>query len=436
MKVYVENHGCSSNLAIAERIAGTLSLQNHQLVSSTAEADVIVLNTCVVKQNTEHHMKSLIKTYSNTHKLIVTGCLTKIQSEWILKNVSNKKSVAILSPDAAESITNVLNQLEQTKSQVVKLDSLEKFENIPLTKKRVNPAIGIIEISRGCLSHCTYCVVKFIRGRIKSRPIEEIIMEIKHEVETERIKEIWLTATDVGAYGKDLRPRKSIADLLENILENVEGQYRIRIGMLTFWSIRKCYDKLLSLMQDDRVYKFLHLPIQSGSNRILKAMKRVGTAEEWLQLVFKARKKIPEMTIATDIIAGFPGEIEEDHLRTLDLLRAARPEIINLSKYSDRPGTEASKSYNKVPTHVIARRSRQIHEIRRIIALESYKKYVGKSVEVLINKLGKKENQVIGRTNSYIPVLLDESVPLGNFIKVKITGVTPTHLTGTIDDVF
>ncbi len=434
MKIYVENHGCSANLATAERMAGKLlTQQQHQLVSSPENADIVVLNTCVVKQNTEHHMKALIKSYSRTHKLIVTGCMTKIQSDWIQKNVPQKENVAILSPDMAEDITNIVSHFQQsTPQQIIRLGELTTFSTITYTKKRTNPTIGIIEISRGCLSHCTYCVVKFIRGRVKSRTPEDIVKEITHEVHDEGVKEIWLTATDVGAYGKDLKPRKNIADLLESILDNVDGNYRIRIGMLTYWSLRKCFDKLLELMKDERAYKFLHLSIQSGSNRILPAMKRVGTSEEWLNFVYRARKEIPTMTIATDIIAGFPGEIEEDHLKTLELLRAGRPEIVNLSKYSDRPGTEASKATNKVPTHVISRRSKQIHELRRQIALKAYQQYVSKELRILINKAGKKENQVIGRTGSYVPVLLDEHVPLGEFAYVKIIQATPTHLVGQL----
>ncbi len=434
MKVYVENHGCSANLAIAERMAGELSLQHHQLVSSASDADVVVLNTCVVKQNTEHHMKSLIKKYSHDHKLIVTGCMTKIQSNWIQENVTHLENVAILSPDASSQITTVIEQFNNggNDQHVVPMKELTLFPKTLGIKKHTNPTIGIIEIARGCLSHCTYCIVKFIRGRVKSRTIDDIVAEIRHEVQEQGVKEIWLTATDVGAYGKDLRPRKSIADLIENILEQVPGQYRIRMGMLTYWSIRKCYDKLLHLMHDRRLYKFLHLPIQSGSNKILKAMKRIGTAEEWLEFVHRSRKEIPDMTIATDIIAGFPGEIEEDHLKTLELLKTGKPEIVNLSKYSDRPGTESSKAKNKVPTHVIARRSKQIHELRKEIALKSYQKYVGKELEVLINKVGKKEGQVIGRTSSYVPVLLNESLPLGQFVRVQISHATPTHLIGKI----
>ncbi|HKR72633.1 MAG TPA: tRNA (N(6)-L-threonylcarbamoyladenosine(37)-C(2))-methylthiotransferase [Candidatus Nitrosocosmicus sp.] len=398
IKFWIEAYGCSANFSDMEIIAGILQQDGFNLVDQPEEADINFIVTCSVKNSTEHKMINRIKTLTNFNKpLVIAGCLPAAD-ERMVKSLSPHAS--LIGPGSIKSISTLsLSALQH--NPLTKLES-SNDEKVNLPKVRINPIISIVQIATGCLSDCTFCQTKLAKGHLKSFRTGHIINQIKSDVEMGS-KEIWLTSTDNGCYGLDIGT--NIVNLLKSC-EQIDTYFKIRLGMLNPMYLKN-FGKELSITYstNNKLFKFIHIPIQSGSESILKKMKRSNTVNYTIELVERLKNFIPNITIATDIITGFPSETDEDFDKTLKLLRDIAPDIVNSSKYSSRPGTVASKMV-KVNDEIISRRSETLHKLIKNIALEKNSKWQGWKGEMLIDDI---ENGILkGRNDYYKSISLNQ----------------------------
>ena len=423
-QVYIETYGCSANQSHSEAMMGILKNSGYKIVKNPEDSDVIILNTCIVKEPTEKRMIYRIKSIRDTYpekKLIVAGCMPAGEYE-LLRKIEPYAS--IIGPKSSlkvvECVKNTLNG-----HRVVYLD--ENKDLLCRPKLRFNQFINIVEISQGCLGNCAYCIVKKAKGYLKSYPIEDIVRDI--EMSLPECKEVWLTSQDCGCYGLDIGV--TLVDLLKKI-EKIPEKFRVRIGMANPNYILPVLDELLECYKSDKIYKFLHIPVQSGSDDALKAMNRHYFSEDFKQIVAKFRKNIPNVTIWTDIIVGFPGETDNDFKETIKLIKETKPDFVNVSKFGVRPGTEAEKM-EKVDSETIKKRSRELSDLVDKISLEKNREWIGKKCKILVTETGKNKNQYIGRNESYKSVLIEtEKNILGKIVTVRVTGAKKSHLTGEI----
>jgi MiaB-like tRNA modifying enzyme len=295
-------------------------------------------------------------------------------------------------------------------------DSSEEKVNLP--RLRVNKSISIVEIASGCLSNCSFCQTKLSKGNLKSYRPGSIISQIKNDVK-DGCNEIWLTSTDNGCYGKDIN--SNLVELLK-LCTQLEGDYKIRVGMLNPMYLSEIlYDLILVYKNEEKIFKFLHIPVQSGSNKILKQMYRGHGIKIFKKAVYEFRQSIPEITIATDVIVGFPNETEEDFKLTLDLIKEYEPDIINISKYSQRSGTVSSRLKN-IPSDQKKLRSTILHSLSREISKKRNTLWIGWIGDVYIDEIT--NTLVQGRNYAYKSVIINNAdtlnLSIGQIIKVKV----------------
>jgi len=393
---------------------GSLVENGLKIVKNIGKADVIVINTCIVKTPTENkirdRIKFILKKYPNK-KLVIAGCATDGEYQ-IFKNIA--PNALFLSSHRSEDIARLLSR--KTKETGRKI--------------RKNPLIGITEIASGCSSNCAYCIVKLARGDLKSRSVKDIAKEVEGSLR-DGCKEIWITSQDCGCYGLDIET--NLAELLKEVV-NIRGDFRIRVGMMNPTYIKPILNELIKIYKNPKIYKFIHVPVQSGSDRILRKMNRGYKVREFENIVKEFRRKFPDVTLSTDVIVGFPGETEEDFKKSLDLIKRIKPDIVNLSKFSPRPRTSASRM-KQSDNRVIKERSKQIADLVRETGFERNKKLIKNEYSVLVNEKGKRKNQFVGRNENYKPVVLASGRKLmGKLLKVKITSAGKTYLIGEISD--
>jgi len=409
VNAYIEGYGCSLNQGDTEKIKFLLT-ENSFTLSNPGEADFIIVNSCAVKTATENKVLRSIKALNSQRKqnskLIVTGCLPLVSKEKIL-SVCND---AILFGTELEELSSFLG-LNFPKSKLA------------LGNLKANPNIAIIPVSHGCLSNCAYCCVKQARGNLRSYTIKEINEAFRTALKTSN--EIWITATDLGCYGFDIET--NLAELLFELLKN-NGEYRIRLGMMNPAHLKKYLPELLKAMEDERVYKFLHVPIQSGSDKVLKLMQRNNSVKEFSALVNTLRKKFPDLMISTDIIAGFPGETERDFIESVALIEALNFDLVNISRFALRPNTKAVSLPNHVPTELLRARTRILAGKAFESVLSRNRRFENTVQKVLVSRRGSKGGFVC-RTNAYKPVIVEEA-KIGEFLKVKIEKAFRTYLVG------
>ena len=422
-KVYIETYGCSANKSDSEIMMGLLTQAGYSIVDSIDLADIAIINTCVVKTPTEKRMERRIREIYNSSKpLIVAGCMAKAEPERVEK-LAPKAS--IITPDAIEKIVDVVKKTLNGEKVVANIGRKEK---VLLPRIPFNKIISIVQISSGCLSACTFCETRIAKGILKSYRPSSIIERIREDVKN-GFKEFWITSQDNGCYGFDIGA--NLAELLNGIVK-IEGNFFVRVGMMNpVHLIRRkdLLENLIHIFKNEKIFKFIHLPIQSGSNKVLKDMNRGHTVEEFLEVVDAFRKEIPEITIETDIIVGYPTETEEDFEKTVELLKVLKPDVVNISRFFPRPKTPAEK-LKQLPINIVNERSRKIHELVRKISLEKNKKYLQKIVDIFVDEVGKGKS-CIGRTINYRPVVVkSENDILGKVIKVEITDVKSNFLVG------
>ncbi len=354
MKTYSEVFGCPSNVADYEISLGLLKQAGFEIVDSQQKSDLNIIFTCIVKNPTEQRMIRRIQELTKTGKpLIVAGCMPKT-SQRVIEKINPNAS--LLGPDSIEHIVDVARAVLEGKKII--FVSNERKPKVGFPRMRKRKEVGIVPISIGCLSVCSYCAVRFARGRLKSYPIEKIVEEVEDLVK-DGCSELWLTSQDNGCYGLDIST--NLVGLLKKVCE-VSGDFKIRVGMMNPMHIKNFLDDLIDAYKNEKIIKFLHLPVQSGSDKLLRAMKRGYTVAEFESIVERFRKEIPDLFLSTDVIVGFPGESDEDFQATIELLKKIKPDKVNISKFGARPGTEAAK-IKRLDVKTMNERSKLLHEL-------------------------------------------------------------------------
>lgn len=422
MKVYIETFGCTFNQADSGIMAGIISEDDTiKIVDSLKEADVAIINTCYVKQPTEskiiNYLKKIYQEYPEK-TLVVSGCMVEIDSEMIEKIAPNASWIG---PHQLNEVSNVLK--DSFNGKISRVDGFSKNTKVGIPKKRLNPQIHIAQICEGCLGKCTYCCTRFARGPLNSYPIEDIVTEVKSAIE-EGCVEIQLTAQDTAAYGKD--SNEELSDLIKEVA-SLKGDFRVRVGMMHPNNMMDDLESLIEAFKMEKVYKFIHLPVQSGSDKVLIDMKRGHNINEYNYVIKRFKEEIPEISIATDIIIGYPSEDNEDFNETCILLDEIKPSFIHLSKYKHRPKAISSK-LKEIPQSEMKRRSKILNEKKLKITENENKEFLGSKQRVLLVEKGPKGG-IVSKTDNYIPVIIPNG-KLGTFQNVKITKTTGTYLEG------
>lgn len=418
MKFYIETHGCSMNRSDSQIMEELLRRGGLRKVDDPSLADVIILNTCNVKTPTEQKMLHRARELSKYAPLVLTGCMAKSQTDLL-----RKFSRVFVAPRAVDKILDAV----RTAVEGREAEFLEwKFLDKALYLRDPVGLIGIVPIAEGCLGACTYCITKFARGDLTSFPKRSVIRLAEHLLLRGAV-ELWLTAEDTAAYGEDTGD--NLADLL-NELSKIPGDFRIRVGMMTPSSALRIIKELIDSFKSRKVYKFFHLPVQSGSDKVLRIMGRKYTVDDFLRIVGMIRDELGEVSLSTDVIVGFPGEDEDDFEQTIRLIERVEPDVVNLSKFGPRPGTPASKM-KKPPDEVVARRSRIADEVIGRIKERKNERYLGREVGVLVSEVNVKGP--MGRTDSYKPVALKGANP-GYFYLVEITDFRRNYLIGKVKE--
>ncbi|MEM3690428.1 MAG: tRNA (N(6)-L-threonylcarbamoyladenosine(37)-C(2))-methylthiotransferase, partial [Candidatus Micrarchaeia archaeon] len=379
------------------------------------EADVIIINTCFVKTPTHQKIVERLKKLSG-RKLVVAGCMPSA-NRWVVEKVVPDAS--LLSPSSLSHTYEAVCSAYRNEKAVFLSKKPEDKYSLPKAREGV---IARIPISEGCASSCSFCVTKLARPVLFSYDEEIILSEIKKCVES-GFKEIQLTSMDVGAYGVD--KNTNLVSLLRKI-DEIDGNFLVRVGMMNPQHALRMLPELIDAFKSNKIYKFLHLPLQSGDDGVLKEMNRTYSVDDFLKVLSEFRKHIPELTLATDIIVGFPTETDDSFERTLEVIKKIQPDVVNNSKFFPRPGTRAARM-KQLPGKLVSERSRKVSELCREIALEKNKQLVGKTFEVLITE--RREGGVAGRNHSYKQVILMEG-KLGEFVNATIVDATSCYLKG------
>ncbi len=387
----------------------------HSITATAEDAEVVVVNTCVVIKATELKiLKRMRQLRSEGKDLIITGCMASVQGS----------EVMVEFPDALLISPSNYGLFEE---KIVENygESKEKLE-------RAQQLVGttfILPIAQGCLGHCSYCITRLARGGLRSYPLDEL-SQIAEDVIKRGAKELLVTAQDTACYGKD--SGSSLADLIERLC-SLEGDFKIRIGMMNPDSLRGQESDLARIIGHSKVYKFLHLPVQTGSDRLLIAMERGYKFREFEEQVAMIRHAVPRLTLSTDVICGFPGECDQDHIDTLELLRRVKPNIVNVTRFSSRPGTVAESMSLQVVSRIAKERSRDIARLRFEIASEINSRLIGECLEVNATEDGK-AGTTICRDAAFVPVIIPLKFPLGTKVKAVITESHPTYVIGRMID--
>ncbi len=422
-QVYMEIYGCPMSKGDAEYIIGQLQQKGYALTEDKKKADLIVLVTCGVKKPTEDKIITRLINLSGLEKpIIVAGCLPRINLKVIREVFPG--FAAVMDPNTIDKICYICEEVIQGKRNLVIFS-----ENIPvreaLPKVRLSKFTEIVQISHGCLGSCTYCAEKMVRRLYKSFPPEDIVKHVRRAIR-EGVKEILLTALDTGCYGLDIG--ENLVTLLKRIIM-LRGKYRVRVGMMNPLYAYKMLDELLEVYQSERVYRFIHIPLQSGSNRVLEEMDRQYRAEDFIRVVRRLRDRYEDITIVTDVIIGFPTETERDFEDTLRVIEKTMPDKVNMSKFFARPGTEASK-LDPLPPGIIKDRSTRLKRLVERTSLERNQALTGKTFDVLFHTVHGVESR--GRLPNYKPIHVKECVEPGSFKLVEVIEAKNNYLLGQL----
>ena len=427
MQVFVKSFGCSTNLADGEVLVGCLAEAGYRLVDSLASADVIIYNTCAVKGPTENRMIEILKRVPASKKVIVAGCLPLINFERLCREV---RFDGIVGPATGDRIVEVAERVLNGERVVALKGAVNAKPSLNLPRLRLNSVIGIVPVNYGCLGSCAYCCVVFARGRLRSYGVQEIVERVKEDLAM-GVREFWITSQDTSCYGRDMGT--NLAELLHAICD-VEGDFRVRVGMMTPNTVMDILDNLVQVFKSQKIFKFIHLPVQSGDDQILERMQRFYSVKDFKRIVNAFRACFSEMTLATDVICGFPGEDKEAFEKTLQLIEDVKPDIVNVSKFFARPRTLAAEMHgDAVSFQEIKRRSNLAAELARKVAFEKNQRWVGWTGEIFIDEVGKIPSSWVGRNFAYKPIVVksDENL-LGKTFHVKIVRALSTYLEGEV----
>ncbi len=457
-RVYLQSFGCQMNKLDTALVVGALKEAGFCMTDSVKEADVVLINTCSVREHAEQRVLSHLGHLKHIKKsrpdlvVGVIGCMAQRLGGELLKHEAvNLVCGPAQIPRLSELITTAIHEKKKTSAVTAEIRqrasdeqnrSLEKFETAYGIEDKQIPAQAYVRVMRGCNNFCTYCIVPYVRGPEVSRPPEAVIEQIRR-LAGSGVRQVTLLGQRVNAYKyKQGEKTWSLADLLGAATE-IEGIEWLKF--VTSYPSEEFFYEILQVMADSpKVCPYLHLPAQSGSDRILRAMNRHYTSRQYLEMLDRTREIVPDISIAGDFIVGFPGETEEDFQATVDLVEQARYKNAFIFKYSPRPGTTADKRLqDSVPAETKQKRNVELLAVQERISDELSRDFLGKQVKVLVEGLSKKsrvntdenENpQLIGRTSGDWIVVFTGPVSLtGEFVDVKITSVSPLTLFGQFD---
>lgn len=448
-KLFIESYGCQMNFSDSEVVASILANQGYNTTQNLEEADLVLVNTCSIRDKAEQTVRKRLEKYNAvkkinpTMKVGVLGCMAeRLKSQFL----EQEKIVdMVVGPDAYKDIPNLLQEIDEGRDAInVILSKDETYGDISPVRLNSNGVTAFVTITRGCDNMCTFCVVPFTRGRERSREPQSILDEIQ-DLWNKGFKEVTLLGQNVDSYlwyGGGLKKdfvkatemQKATAVDFAQLLEMCAVKFpKMRFRFSTS-NPQDMHDEVLHVIAKyHNVCKYIHLPVQSGSTRILKEMNRQHTREEYMQLIDKVRSIISDCSISQDIITGFPTETEEDHQDTLSLMKYAQYDFGFMFAYSERPGTLAArKMADDIPDEVKKRRLQEVIDVQQELALQRTKRFVGQTVEVLVEKTSKKSDQHWSGRNSQntTTVFPKGDYKVGDFVLVKVTDCTTSTLIG------
>ncbi|MFT7899511.1 tRNA (N6-isopentenyl adenosine(37)-C2)-methylthiotransferase MiaB [Tenacibaculum ascidiaceicola] len=449
-KLFIESYGCQMNMNDSEIVASILAEQGFNTTQNLEEADLVLVNTCSIREKAETTVRNRLQKYNAvkktnpTMKVGVLGCMAERLKEKFLEE--EKIVDLVVGPDAYRDLPNLIEEVDAGRDAVnVILSKEETYADVSPVRLNSNGVSAFVSITRGCDNMCTFCVVPFTRGRERSRDPKSIIEEIR-SMQEKNFKEITLLGQNVDSYlwyggglKKDFKKASELAQAsavdFAQLLDMCATEFpKMRFRFSTSNPQDMTLDVIHVMAKHQNICKYIHLPVQSGSNNMLKAMNRQHTREEYMELVDNIYKIVPEMALSQDMIAGFCGETEEDHLDTLDMMNYVKYSFGFMFAYSERPGTLAAKKMeDNVPLAIKKRRLQEIINLQQEHSLYRAKEHVGKIQEVLIEGTSKRnENEWKGRnTQNTVVVFPKEHYKMGDFVNVKIEDCTSTTLKGT-----
>ena len=384
--IYAESYGCTFNHADTEKIIAFAKRQGCVQVPAE-EAECIIINTCTVVGTTERTMLRRIRNYAGK-EIVVTGCMPVVQRELLLET---DPSLHLILPE-------------------------DMYVRCPEVGAMTDPHTGVVQIGTGCLGSCTYCITHYARGPLKSFSADSIVAEVERLAE-QGAYEIQLTGQDVSAWGRDIG--QDLAYLLERIA-GANGDFCLRVGMMNPATVIPIIDRLAPAFAHEKIFGFVHMPVQSGSDTVLASMNRGYTAAAFESVVEAFRAEIPDVRVSTDIIAGFPTEGCAEFDETLEMIERVRPTKVNITRFSVRDGTPAAIHHDH-PDLVKKERSRALTHLTERIYDEENLHWIGRKLPVLVTEQ-KKNGSVIARDATYQNIVIREEIPLGTHIQVKVTG--------------
>lgn len=430
--LFIETYGCQMNFADSEVVAAVMKMADYELCDSIELADAIFINTCSIREHAEVKAMSRLEYFRQlkrkNKKLIVgvIGCMAERMQKELLEHPAVD---LVAGPDAYLDLPNLIAQAEQgDKSINIDLSLTETYKDVLPQRIGGNRISGFVSIMRGCNNFCSYCIVPYTRGRERSRPYNSILNEVQ-DLYNRGYKEVTLLGQNVNSYNFE---GMNFASLLENLAQAIPG---IRIRFTTSHPKDMSEETIIVISKYPNLCKHIHLPVQSGSSRILKLMNRKYTREWYLERIALIRKHIPDCGISTDMFTGFHSETEEDHQETLSLMRQVGYDSAFMFKYSERNGTFASKNLpDDVPEEVKLRRLQEMIDLQMELSLESNKKDIGKEFEVLVEGYSKRSKQQLsGRTSQNKVVLFEnQGQKVGDLVRVKIKDASAITLFGDI----
>ena len=435
-KLYIETYGCQMNVADSEVVASVMKMADYETCESLDEADAVFLNTCSVRDNAEqkiiHRLEALNALKRKGRKLIigVLGCMAERVKEGLL---NDHGADLVAGPDAYLSLPHLIAQAELGEKAIdVELSLTETYRDVVPQRVHGNHLSGFVSIMRGCNNFCHYCIVPYTRGRERSRDIESILTEVK-DLEARNYKEVTLLGQNVNSYRWEADGETiAFPELLRRVARAVPG---MRVRFTTSHPKDMSDETLHVIAEEPNVCKQIHLPVQSGSNRILKLMNRKYTREWYLDRVAAIRRIVPDCGLSTDIFAGYCSETEEDHQESLSLMRECGYDSAFMFKYSERPGTYASKHLpDDIDEATKVRRLEELIALQNELSLAANTAWIGKEYEVLIEGTSKRSReQLFGRTEQGKVVVFDrKGHHTGQTVRVRITSASSATLKGEL----
>lgn len=435
-RLFIETYGCQMNVADSEVIASIMQMAGYNVCDKLEEADAVFMNTCSIRDNAEQKILNRLEFFYSLKKkrknliIGVLGCMAERVKEDLIEN---HHVDMVVGPDAYLTLPDLIAAVENGEKAInVDLSTTETYKDVIPSRVCGNHISGFVSIMRGCNNFCTYCIVPYTRGRERSRDVDSILNEVRDLI-AKGYKEITLLGQNVNSYRFEKDSKViTFPELLRTVAEAASG---VRIRFTTSHPKDMSDETLRVIAEMPNVCKHIHLPVQSGSSRILKLMNRKYSREWYLDRVDAIRRIIPDCGLSTDIFSGFHSETEEDHQQSLSLMRECAYDSAFMFKYSERPGTYASKNLkDDVPEEVKIRRLNEIIELQNQLSAESNQQCIGKEYEVLIEGVSKRSReQLYGRTEQNKVVVFDrKECRIGDFVKVKITDASSATLKGEI----